>query len=90
MKKAELIEILSSKGIAPPPLPSDEDLPPDADVEQYVAKVYLHCLNVELALKLQKHRRVFRVSLKEDGKFRGSLKVPVEMGEVSVAEEEEV
>ncbi len=79
MNKQQYQQLLKQEGIPAPPLPPDDVLPQDADIEEYLAQVYLHCTRVEQKLiPWRPDRRVFEVEVRKDGKFRGILKLEVE------------
>lgn len=78
MTKQQFQQLLEDKGIPSPPLPSDDVLPPDADIEEYLAQVYLHCARVERKLIRREEDRVFEVWVDKKGRFHGSLRMMVE------------
>ncbi len=78
MTKHQFQTLLQEKGIQAPPLPPDDVLPPEADIEEYLAQVFMHCARVERKIVYQENYWVFEVSIDKQGKFRGSLQMQVE------------
>lgn len=73
MTREQFEQILKEKGIPVPPLPSVEELPLEADMEIYLAGVFLHAKRIPTA------GGKWRVWMGADGKFRGALEVKVEV-----------